>query len=99
MYHNNDSYSDNAVRVIFLYQEDDDVSQCPSEYELNMQDNGFLSRNDAIKSKVSKLTERLRKRYPANNLGRYLSSFVALRRLTLEVDNLLHPDYTKELKY
>ncbi|XP_066457187.1 protrudin isoform X2 [Eleutherodactylus coqui] len=52
-----------------LPQEDDDVSQCPSEYELNMQDNGFLSRNDAIKSKVSKLTERLRKRYPANNLG------------------------------
>ncbi|XP_066457188.1 protrudin isoform X3 [Eleutherodactylus coqui] len=50
-------------------EEDDDVSQCPSEYELNMQDNGFLSRNDAIKSKVSKLTERLRKRYPANNLG------------------------------
>ncbi|XP_069836087.1 protrudin isoform X3 [Dendropsophus ebraccatus] len=49
-------------------EEDDDVSQCPSEYELNMQDNGFLSRNDAIKSKVSKLTERLRKRYPANNL-------------------------------
>ncbi|XP_056385733.1 protrudin isoform X2 [Hyla sarda] len=51
-----------------LPQEDDDVSQCPSEYELNMQDNGFLSRND-VKSKVSKLTERLRKRYPANNLG------------------------------
>ncbi|XP_071985715.1 protrudin isoform X2 [Engystomops pustulosus] len=51
-----------------LPQEDDDVSQT-SEYELNMQDNGFLSRNDAIKSKVSKLTERLRKRYPANNLG------------------------------
>ncbi|XP_056385737.1 protrudin isoform X3 [Hyla sarda] len=49
-------------------EEDDDVSQCPSEYELNMQDNGFLSRND-VKSKVSKLTERLRKRYPANNLG------------------------------
>ncbi|XP_075699174.1 protrudin isoform X2 [Rhinoderma darwinii] len=52
-----------------LPQEDDDVSQCPSEYELNMQDNGFLSRNDAIKSKVSKLTEKLRKRYPTNNLG------------------------------
>ncbi|XP_072280545.1 protrudin isoform X6 [Pyxicephalus adspersus] len=50
-------------------EEDDDVSQCPSEYELNLQDNGFLSRNDAIKSKVSKLTERLRKRYPSNNLG------------------------------
>ncbi|XP_068114054.1 protrudin isoform X2 [Hyperolius riggenbachi] len=53
-------------------EEDDDVSQCPSEpseYELNLQDNGFLSRNDALKSKVSKLTEKLRKRYPANNYG------------------------------
>ncbi|KAM5142377.1 protrudin isoform 2-T2 [Mantella aurantiaca] len=50
-------------------EEDDDVSQCPSEYELNLQDNGFLSRNDAIKSKVSKLKEQLRKRYPTNNLG------------------------------
>ncbi|XP_063818387.1 protrudin isoform X2 [Pseudophryne corroboree] len=50
-------------------EEDDDVSQCPSDYELNLQDNGFISRNDAIKNKVSKLTERLRKRYPANNLG------------------------------
>ncbi|XP_040217198.1 protrudin isoform X2 [Rana temporaria] len=50
-------------------EEDDDVSQCPSEYELNLQDNGFLSRNDAIKSKVSKLKEQIRKRYPSNNLG------------------------------
>lgn len=54
-----------------IYQEDDDVSQCPSEYELNLQDNRFLSGNDAIKSKVSKLKEHLRKRYPTNNLGKY----------------------------
>ncbi|XP_077114427.1 protrudin isoform X2 [Ranitomeya variabilis] len=52
-----------------LPQEDDDVSQCLSEYELNMQDNGFLSRNDALRNKVSKLTEKLRKRYPTNNFG------------------------------
>lgn len=50
-------------------EEDDDVSQCPSEYELQLQDNRFLSGNDAIKSKVSKLKEHLRKRYPTNNLG------------------------------
>ncbi|XP_053548521.1 protrudin isoform X2 [Bombina bombina] len=49
-------------------EEDDDVSQCPVEYE-NLQDNGFLSKNEVIRSKVSKLTEKLRKRYPANNLG------------------------------
>ncbi|XP_053306355.1 protrudin isoform X2 [Spea bombifrons] len=50
-------------------EEDDDVSQCAVEYDLNLQDNGFLSKNEAIKSKVSKLTEKLRKRYPTNNLG------------------------------
>ncbi|KAG8435443.1 hypothetical protein GDO86_013396 [Hymenochirus boettgeri] len=49
-------------------EDDDDVSQCTAEYE-NLQDNGFQSKNEAIKSKVSKLTEKLRKRYPTNNLG------------------------------
>ncbi|KAM3913046.1 protrudin isoform 2-T2 [Leptodactylus fuscus] len=64
-----DEFKDAIEEQQLMTMEDDDVSQCPSEYELNMQDNGFLSRNDAIKSKVSKLTERLRKRYPTNNLG------------------------------
>ncbi|KAM4635941.1 protrudin isoform 2-T2 [Discoglossus pictus] len=50
-------------------EEDDDVSQCPVEYDISLQDNGFLSKNEVIRSKVSKLTEKLRKRYPANNLG------------------------------
>ncbi|XP_018413900.1 PREDICTED: protrudin isoform X1 [Nanorana parkeri] len=62
-----DEFKD-AIEEQLITMEDDDVSQCASEYEL-IQDNGFLSRNDAIKSKVSKLTERLRKRYPTNNLG------------------------------
>ncbi|OWK07629.1 ZFYVE27, partial [Cervus elaphus hippelaphus] len=31
-------------------------------------DNGFLSKNEVLRSKVSRLTERLRKRYPTNNL-------------------------------
>ncbi|XP_072280543.1 protrudin isoform X4 [Pyxicephalus adspersus] len=64
-----DEFKDAIEEQQLMTMEDDDVSQCPSEYELNLQDNGFLSRNDAIKSKVSKLTERLRKRYPSNNLG------------------------------
>ncbi|KAE8590658.1 hypothetical protein XENTR_v10018144 [Xenopus tropicalis] len=49
-------------------EDEDDVSQCTAEYD-NLQDNGFLSKNEVIKSKVSKLTEKLRKRYPTNNLG------------------------------
>ncbi|XP_041424658.1 protrudin isoform X8 [Xenopus laevis] len=49
-------------------EDEDDVSQCSAEYD-NLQDNGFLSKNEVIKSKVSKLTEKLRKRYPTNNLG------------------------------
>uniref|UniRef100_A0A8C5MHN1 Protrudin n=1 Tax=Leptobrachium leishanense TaxID=445787 RepID=A0A8C5MHN1_9ANUR len=50
-------------------EEEDDVSQGTVEYDLNLQDNGFLSKNEVLKSKVSKLTEKLRKRYPANNIG------------------------------
>lgn len=29
-----------------------------------------MSKNDVIRSKVSRLTERLRKRYPSNNFGK-----------------------------
>ncbi|XP_072095114.1 protrudin isoform X1 [Mobula birostris] len=49
-------------------EEDDDVSQCSGDYDLTMQDNGFF-KNEPIRSKVSKLTEKLRKRYPTNNYG------------------------------
>ncbi|KAE8590659.1 hypothetical protein XENTR_v10018144 [Xenopus tropicalis] len=55
-------------------EDEDDVSQCTAEYD-NLQDNGFLSKNEVIKSKVSKLTEKLRKRYPTNNLGMCPSCF------------------------
>uniref|UniRef100_A0A3Q2LP56 Protrudin n=1 Tax=Equus caballus TaxID=9796 RepID=A0A3Q2LP56_HORSE len=41
----------------------------PTEDELALQDNGFLSKNEVLRSKVSRLTERLRKRYPTNNFG------------------------------
>ncbi|XP_069467656.1 protrudin isoform X2 [Ambystoma mexicanum] len=49
-------------------EEDDDISQGAVEYEL-LQDNGFMSKNEVIRNKVSKLTEKLRKRYPANSIA------------------------------
>ncbi|KAM4703380.1 protrudin [Rhinophrynus dorsalis] len=64
-----DEFKDAIEEQQLISMEDDDVSQCTVEYDLNLQDNGFLSKNEAIKSKVSKLTEKLRKRYPTNNLG------------------------------
>ncbi|XP_039630368.1 protrudin isoform X2 [Polypterus senegalus] len=48
-------------------EEDDDVPPGVGDLDLGMADNGLLSRNEPIRSKVSKLTEKLRKRYPANN--------------------------------
>ncbi|XP_021571995.1 protrudin isoform X6 [Carlito syrichta] len=50
-------------------EEDDEGVPCPAEDELALQDNGFLSKNEVLRSKVSRLTERLRKRYPANSFG------------------------------
>ncbi|XP_035261622.1 protrudin isoform X4 [Anguilla rostrata] len=48
--------------------EDDDVPPGVPEFD-TLSDNGLLSRNEPIRSKVSKLTEKLRKRYPTNNTG------------------------------
>ncbi|KAM6183769.1 protrudin isoform 1-T1 [Erethizon dorsatum] len=50
-------------------EEDDEGTPCPAEDELALQDNGFLSKNEVLRIKVSRLTERLRKRYPTNNFG------------------------------
>ncbi|XP_073650206.1 protrudin isoform X2 [Tursiops truncatus] len=50
-------------------EEDDEGAPCPAEDELALQDNGFLSKNEVLRNKVSRLTERLRKRYPTNNFG------------------------------
>uniref|UniRef100_A0A3B3TU20 Protrudin n=1 Tax=Poecilia latipinna TaxID=48699 RepID=A0A3B3TU20_9TELE len=47
-------------------EEDDDGPLGAPEYD-TVSENGFLSRNEPIRSKVSKLTERLRKRYPATS--------------------------------
>lgn len=51
-----------------LPKEDDDGSLGAPEYD-TISENGLLSRNEPIRSKVSKLTEKLRKRYPATVTG------------------------------
>lgn len=48
--------------------EDDDSGLGAPEFD-TVSENGLLSRNEPIRSKVSKLTERLRKRYPATSTG------------------------------
>ncbi|KAJ7399212.1 Protrudin [Pitangus sulphuratus] len=50
-------------------EEDDESSQCSTDFDLSLPDNGFMSKNEVIRSKVSRLTERLRKRYPSNNFA------------------------------
>ncbi|NXB72437.1 ZFY27 protein, partial [Donacobius atricapilla] len=50
-------------------EDDDESSQCSADFDLSLPDNGFMSKNEVIRSKVSRLTERLRKRYPSNNFG------------------------------
>ncbi|MBN3295922.1 ZFY27 protein, partial [Amia calva] len=51
-------------------EEEDEVPVGAADFDL-VSDNGLLSRNEPIRSKVSKLTEKLRKRYPTNNCGMY----------------------------
>ncbi|XP_016362039.1 protrudin-like isoform X4 [Sinocyclocheilus anshuiensis] len=49
-------------------KDDEDMSSGVPEFD-TVSDNGLLSRNEPIRSKVSKLTEKLRKRVPANTTG------------------------------
>ncbi|XP_051559425.1 protrudin-like isoform X3 [Myxocyprinus asiaticus] len=49
-------------------KDDDEVSSGVPEFD-TVSDNGLLSRNEPIRSKVSKLTEKLRKRVPSNSTG------------------------------
>ncbi|XP_056312386.1 protrudin isoform X4 [Danio aesculapii] len=49
-------------------EDDEDVSSGVPEFD-TVSDNGLLSRNEPIRSKVSKLTEKLRKRVPTNATG------------------------------
>ncbi|XP_050814781.1 protrudin isoform X5 [Gopherus flavomarginatus] len=50
-------------------EEDDDVSQCSAEFDIGLPDSSVMSKNEVIRSKVSRLTERLRRHYPSNNFG------------------------------
>ncbi|XP_078499694.1 protrudin isoform X1 [Lissotriton helveticus] len=64
-----EEFKDAIEEHLMVIVEDDDISQGAVEYEL-LQDNGFMmSKNEAIRNKVSKLTEKLRKRYPANTIA------------------------------
>ncbi|KAM4604353.1 protrudin isoform 2-T2 [Polymixia lowei] len=49
-------------------EEDDEGPMGTPDYD-TVSDNGLLSRNEPIRSKVSKLTEKLRKRYPTASTG------------------------------
>ncbi|XP_051559422.1 protrudin-like isoform X1 [Myxocyprinus asiaticus] len=61
-----------AVRLLketqLVMRDDDEVSSGVPEFD-TVSDNGLLSRNEPIRSKVSKLTEKLRKRVPSNSTG------------------------------
>ncbi|XP_041838893.1 protrudin isoform X2 [Melanotaenia boesemani] len=59
-----DAIEENSVSL----QEDDDGPLGAPEYD-TISENGLLSRNEPIRSKVSKLTEKLRKRYPTAATG------------------------------
>ncbi|KAL6481888.1 hypothetical protein MHYP_G00099680 [Metynnis hypsauchen] len=50
------------------FVDDEEVSVGSADYD-SVSDNGLLSRNEPIRSKVSKLTEKLRKRVPTNPTG------------------------------
>ncbi|XP_006880112.1 PREDICTED: protrudin isoform X2 [Elephantulus edwardii] len=64
-----EEFKDAIEETHLVVLEDDEGTPCPAEDELALQDNGFLSKNEVLRSKVSRLTERLRKRYPTNNFG------------------------------
>uniref|UniRef100_A0A8D0YY95 Protrudin n=1 Tax=Sus scrofa TaxID=9823 RepID=A0A8D0YY95_PIG len=64
-----EEFKDAIEETHLVVLEDDEGTPCPAEDELALQDNGFLSKNEVLRNKVSRLTERLRKRYPTNNFG------------------------------
>ncbi|XP_034518991.1 protrudin isoform X8 [Ailuropoda melanoleuca] len=64
-----EEFKDAIEETHLVVLEDDEGAPCPAEDELVLQDNGFLSKNEVLRSKVSRLTERLRKRYPTNNFA------------------------------
>ncbi|KAF7656671.1 hypothetical protein LDENG_00037760 [Lucifuga dentata] len=63
-----DEFKDAIEEHSISLQEDDDGPLGAPEYD-TISENGLLSRNEPIRSKVSKLTEKLRKRYPTTSIG------------------------------
>ncbi|XP_074152110.1 protrudin isoform X2 [Sminthopsis crassicaudata] len=64
-----EEFKDAIEETHLVVLEDDEGSPCNVEYDLALHDNGFMSKNEVIRSKVSRLTEKLRKRYPTNNFA------------------------------
>ncbi|XP_077101965.1 protrudin isoform X5 [Siphateles boraxobius] len=63
-----DEFKDAIEESQLVLPDDEDVSSVVPEFD-TISDNGLLSRNEPIRSKVSKLTEKLRKRVPTNATG------------------------------
>uniref|UniRef100_A0A671PEW0 Protrudin n=1 Tax=Sinocyclocheilus anshuiensis TaxID=1608454 RepID=A0A671PEW0_9TELE len=63
-----DEFKDAIEESQLILPDDEDMSSGVPEFD-TVSDNGLLSRNEPIRSKVSKLTEKLRKRVPANTTG------------------------------
>ncbi|XP_067260088.1 protrudin isoform X3 [Chanodichthys erythropterus] len=63
-----DEFKDAIEESQLVLPDDEDVSSGVPEFD-TISDNGLLSRNEPIRSKVSKLTEKLRKRVPTNATG------------------------------
>ncbi|XP_038570023.1 protrudin isoform X2 [Micropterus salmoides] len=63
-----DEFKDAIEETPLVLVEDDDGPLGAPEYD-TISENGLLSRNEPIRSKVSKLTEKLRKRYPTTSTG------------------------------
>nr|XP_008104727.1 PREDICTED: protrudin isoform X3 [Anolis carolinensis] len=70
---------------LLVVMEDDDISQCSGEFELGLPENPLMSKNEAIRRRVSQLKERLRKRYPSNNLSAGLGGSCANCSATFSV--------------
>ncbi|XP_048362257.1 protrudin isoform X1 [Sphaerodactylus townsendi] len=64
-----DEFKDAIEETQLLPMEEDDVSQRLIEFEPGHSVSTFLTKDDVIRIKVSRLAERLRKRYPTSNLG------------------------------
>ncbi|XP_008104725.2 protrudin isoform X1 [Anolis carolinensis] len=70
---------------LLVVMEEDDISQCSGEFELGLPENPLMSKNEAIRRRVSQLKERLRKRYPSNNLSAGLGGSCANCSATFSV--------------